>query len=497
MRRAHYVEDQRFIVYFRDNHQPTVYDEQGQLMTPEEYARLVLRYLNEAHNKLVGAPPGGLGFRDPREALWTNRPVRAWTGAFDYSQYNDRTGTISITAFQDVMLENRLPVPESGREGARHDVAHEYFHAIQNSYMTWTSMRMRHWWMESTADYAAGGALDTGLLRDLDQEYFQNPIYYHGGDDMQMYDSANFVKFLVEEKGIDFKEMWEASVEWPSDFFFQHLTDYIFNHTDRYWLEVYRDFALWTFFSQRGPAGEALNDMGPQSAMALSDHEVKHNFSLDELGTAALWVVKPEIDQTEKERTLQVSITEVERRAPVSSVDVFVLPDNQRVTGTPQPKAELQHAVNFIHTFPETVTVKQGETLYLLGNNPHPGRQDIEVAVQGAEAQVTIDEEEFTGGRPGPDDKRYYAHRFVAEAEPAPGDRYIFEWDFGDGTELTDRPDRHISRSIVNHEYLLSPMSWSANFDVTVRLYDLDGNLLAEDTRRVNSGALAEYEPEP
>ncbi len=370
LRQAHYVEDDRFIVYFRDDHQPAVYDEQGRLMSAEDYARLVLGYLNDAYHLLVN-PQLNFDFKDP-----TDRQVRVWTGAFDQSEYNDRTGTISITSYQDAMLENRLPVPGSGQEGARHDVTHEYFHAIQNAYMTWTSMRARYWWIEATADYAAGGAMGTGLMRELDQEYFQNPIYYNAGDEcMQMYETARFIEFLVEGKGIDFQHLWETSAEWYR--VFDNLAQYI--HDGSYYI-IYREFARWAYLSEKGPASNSMNDMGEHVIMGKNKREKTKSFSLGKHGTAEMWSVKPEFGDHQTKRTLEISVDEQPKLG--AGVDVLVLPDNQRLSRVvPQT---YHYSRYLLLTTEKTVTfeVKPGETLYMLASNGGNWDSDFKVTVR-------------------------------------------------------------------------------------------------------------------
>ena len=94
----------------------------------------------------------------------------------------------------------------------KHDAAHELFHAVQNSELHVARMEYRHWFLEATAEYAAGylvypGSGATSLLEN-DWPY----LTLWAPEDSHAYGSAHFINHLLTRSGKNLMELWKAVV---------------------------------------------------------------------------------------------------------------------------------------------------------------------------------------------------------------------------------------------------------------------------------------------
>jgi hypothetical protein len=208
-------------------------------------------------------------------------------------------------------LSGSINIPYDHAGVTSMEIAHEVFHSIQARYYTMLGMSEikligttnpraafvnRMWWLEATAEYAAGklvfpeadGSPNSAMGGDVDWKRLDKPLTYSPsglwrGSEKPAYANAWFIEFLVSEKGLDFRELFEsvASYHWPS--VYDNLATYLKSKgldLD----QVFADYAVWWFLSPAGPVQrtvrtikvplEALTDASPGTADTVLDGKV-------------------------------------------------------------------------------------------------------------------------------------------------------------------------------------------------------------------------------
>ncbi len=140
-------------------------------------------------------------------------------------------------------------------------IGHELFHRLQAEYYGIVGFKTPHnlWWMEAVAEYAGNRAAWSNrkfenLHAKTGSDFLSYPISTTGKmdnkngwnlDQSYEYAASAFIQFLVEKKGLNFKEMFEhVSNGSPLTAPLQKLNGYNGISLPQY----YRDFASWSIF---------------------------------------------------------------------------------------------------------------------------------------------------------------------------------------------------------------------------------------------------------
>ncbi len=127
-------------------------------------------------------------------------------------------------------------------------IGHELFHRIEAEYYTLVGYELpaNNWWLESTSDYA-GYRVAWADKRKIEKTYDESKedFLIHPISTFE-YSPSAFIQFLVEKKGINFKDMIEhvagGSPIWKP---LEMLNSY--NKIN--FAQYYRDFAAWAIFA--------------------------------------------------------------------------------------------------------------------------------------------------------------------------------------------------------------------------------------------------------
>lgn len=220
-----------------------------------------------------------------------------------YNVYLGNGGLVSTPQRSKLSGSIRIPYADYGVDEL--EIAHEVFHSVQNRYYSALGMSdlgvpgtvsphlrllARSWWLEATAEYAAGkialpqtdGRPDRRMGGDLDgrilkRSLLQSPSVLRdlvtGSDSgRQGYNNAWFLEFLTLEKGVDFRAMFEGvAASWRPDVYTTLVA----------WLksaglemdQVYTEFTGWWLYDPRSPGSHAAT--GGLSSSTLDGTSVK------------------------------------------------------------------------------------------------------------------------------------------------------------------------------------------------------------------------------
>jgi len=177
-------------------------------------------------------------------------------------------------------------------------IAHELFHNFQNRYYYAIGMSefgtpfttapsdqflIRQWWLEASADYAAGRiAYPNGDRPNKDMggiisaKHLEKPLIYSPSsltfwspEDRHSYNNAWLFEFLVTEKGIDFKDMFETVASYYNPSIYSNFVSYLL--TKQLDInEVYSDYAKWWFSNPVSPLSDTARESAIDKKLELS-----------------------------------------------------------------------------------------------------------------------------------------------------------------------------------------------------------------------------------
>ncbi|MBF0414108.1 MAG: hypothetical protein HQK70_15565, partial [Desulfamplus sp.] len=141
-------------------------------------------------------------------------------------------------------------------------IGHELFHRVQAEYYGIVGFTTPHnlWWMEAAAEYAGNRAAWSGkqfenLHAKTGSDFLSYPISTTGEmeekngwtlEQSYEYAASAFIQFLVEKKGLNFKDMFEHVAKGsPTSTPIEQLNGY----NGLTFAQYYRDFAAWGIFS--------------------------------------------------------------------------------------------------------------------------------------------------------------------------------------------------------------------------------------------------------
>ncbi len=236
-------------------------------------------------------------------------------------------------------------------------IGHELFHRIEAEYYGKTGFLVpaNHWWLEAAAEYAGHRVAWSQKLDNLHDktgsDFFSYPLTHTGVmanskgwnlDQSYEYAASAFIQFLVEKKGLNFKELFAyVAAGSPSQTPLERLNGYQGVTLSAY----YRDFTAWGLlcsdsFLKKYPVS-AIADK--EESIAVPEDQVRISFTGGQYST--------------------VSVYKRDKTATKSTV-------------IPTPDLVLDNGVS------HELTVKADDTLYLIAENSGASDETIYVAVE-------------------------------------------------------------------------------------------------------------------
>lgn len=456
------VENDKFRVVF--NHDNLTYSKEwaGQ----KEMAETVLSNLTESYDKYVT----NNGFKEP------NLITKSWVaggrivvllGNYYESSYSPLTGYMYIS---------NIHAMSTAKTDLKHEVSHEFFHAIQNQYFNIYGMAARRWWVEATADYAAAGIMNTRNFETINENYFTRPMY----DENNQYKTAHFIEYLVKSKGVNFKSMWDEIAD--KTLVYDNLKHFIAMNTSDTLPSAYRDFAKHVFLGEDSPVkSKSPYDMGAKSDLSINkDQELTHTFDLPKDGTSKLWGIKVNnLKPSTEKQTIEIKIDE--DTGVNTFVDVFLLNSSNRIPGNSLPARTISKADQ-----PVYLDVSDGDTVYILSSNGDSSAKVINATISSKDLTLTVTPEELKAEL-----SKDYKFKIEAKNIPKNLDEVILEWDFADNETKDDGNLSKGSQKVtvvdgladleINHKY-----KKPGDYILQVKLLDKNKNIFGEATANIS-----------
>ena len=288
------------------------------------------------------------------------------------AEWNKYTGAIYV------------PLRNNNLQELRHDLAHEFFHAVQNGYFSTVESGTVgdllgtnvHWWTEATADYApvSVGLSNLDALPKITPKYFQQALPTEGNE--REYITSRFIAYMAK-RGVDFKAMWDAAACLACT---ERLTTTMLRRVEMYLDQRppnlhnrFRTFASETFFDSNSPldlgTGKELKTLETSGAvsqntpLSATDSTISYTFKLPADYTAQLWRIPVAFNPSQTERSLKVEVAGAMPSRDRVSVTASVLPNDQRVLTSVTTKLlnEGSQTAN--------VTVNKNDMLYIMAVN--------------------------------------------------------------------------------------------------------------------------------
>ena len=300
---------------------------------------------------------------------------------------------------------------ESGNE-VRHDAAHEVFHAFQQRHFSRLSSLAqqgyvaRHWWMEATADYAGDEIAWDGLgtMAKPNMEYFKIPL--NTADSVHDYATSRFIEYVVDQKGVVFKDLWDASIANSSDNMLAFLETYLLKVTATTLHDLYKGFAAYVLFDASGPLEMGNNrnlsgvivTTGPYKGqqtgglveadaspvLAADKSELSYTFNLGGCYTAKLWAVRAPNKDTKSSRVLRIEASGAVPAAPDVDANIYVLKNDDRPKGGVVSTPGLYKGTINSNKRNMNLTLAPDEVAYILAVNTGAGDKILTVKVADA-----------------------------------------------------------------------------------------------------------------
>jgi len=389
---------------------------------PVKFARVVGTYLEHAWDKY-------------REARY-QRPFEEMWGCWDSRKNMSSVLCLPFLTLHpprvDVYIHPDLTESETGSlshtislkfdyeswDQVRHDSAHELFHRFQLERFSRGSTLAaglasyvgdpkfgyvaRQWWMEATADYVAAMIAWDGLdtMSKVDLTYFTYPLTTV--DKVHEYDTARFIDYLVRN-GVDFKQLWDESVQSYDGFVVPFLESYLMRNTATTLREHYRKFAQYIIFDASSPLQlekplfGVMARIGPErgkrlgsvveadspEALAADKTEVSYIFKLNGGYTAKLWGFKGTDKDPKKDpsppRSLKIEAIGTVQAAADVNANVYVLKNDQRPKGGVASNPDIYKGKIDSSNRSLNIIVAQDDVVYIVALNSLTAFQPVSV----------------------------------------------------------------------------------------------------------------------
>jgi hypothetical protein len=238
-------------------------------------------------------------------------------------------------------------------------IGHELFHRIQAEYYGILGFKVYLWWIEAAAEYAGfraawPGNRSDGHLNGIKADFFNYPLNHTGipsgwGEREYQYAASVFIRFLVETKGLDFREMVEFVAQGDP---LSRLNEFVLSNHSVSLKDYYAEFAAWAVFSENG----FMEKLG-FSAADIAGQEGKDSFSIPEDDTLTIEVAAESEDMF---------------------VNVYITEENKRFPGDSTPSLQS--------------TLKNGDSLDMPVNNLGQSKVLYLLAVTGKENSIVLED---------------------------------------------------------------------------------------------------------
>ncbi|MBF0229320.1 MAG: toxin-antitoxin system YwqK family antitoxin, partial [Desulfamplus sp.] len=425
-------------------------------------------------------------FKDPRKGLiWGNNPINVKIDSWylRYRQYQPlRDPLFGYIHYPTEALVGNTFLSGSSSYGI---IGHELFHTIQGEYYSFAEMMAgsHKWWIEATANYAGYRAAWPDKKLDSMHEvtgadFFHYPISttgeIEGGKNWgpeaaYEYAASAFIQFLVENKGLNFKDMVEYVASGsPLYTPLEMLNGYNGINLAQY----YREFAAWGIF---------------------------HNDSF--LEKHSIYTISEQNDEILVPKDSSGKFSVSVSGANEGIVDIYVdfsfsgADQNQKLSEIPVPdysignqdkyeiNAEIGYTIFLLASNSggndETITV----SVKMIGDQNEDGKnQDIEkkytfilkggytaklwtIEVKSSDTVFMITPEEISNGKAD----EPYTFQFTAENIPSTTKKVYFEFDFGDYQSHSSGLSEVITVSNGKAELSLSHTYMSGRSQCTIK----------------------------
>jgi len=384
-----------------------------------------------------------------------------WSKAMDYRLWPEKIGdkknpltdkNVGLPSYEKIYERLHIPTNNAiGFDNARTTTAHELFHAIQAEYYGILGMfnPKNLWWLESTADYAAFSIAWPEHLNDMDDglgsNYLSFPVYETGvkenngwSDRDYEYLTSIWIKYLVDNKNFDFKEMIEDDASDYIPYPIIGLENYSLKKQDLKLDDVYHDFAKWMTFSSKSPLkkyhfasfDDGKNDhiiATKRNKLSLgSGEEITHYFEMPGPYCSKLWAIKLTKDPLDKKNNKKPLIIEIKSQSTGNTVEIYVVEQDKKYATPPKPLKTI-----YIKDKPLIVLAKPNDLLLIAATQGSLPESHAEVMVKDAGIIVEIDPAQL------PNVKPLEANYFTITAKNIPKEieKVSFEWNYNDGSE--------------------------------------------------------------
>ncbi len=167
--------------------------------------------------------------------------------------------------WRTLMNDIQIPSNLSSIQQMRIETAHELFHMVQDQYYVMSAAHVagRAWWIEATAEYAAGAIAWPAYGppgKSIKFNYTERPVTYFSERltdpyNAHQYHTAYLLDYLVKRDGSTFKKLWDHVITASNEV--SALRSYGWKTPLP---DVYRSFAAFLILSGSSPARKAVKD---------------------------------------------------------------------------------------------------------------------------------------------------------------------------------------------------------------------------------------------
>ena len=456
-----------FIVVWNPNESPKV---GGTPQDPKAFATKVSGYLEAAWQKYYDEK---YAVNIGSEAELKNWPTdwpnpielgRVWV-TIDKNFTESETGSLS----GDITLKFSF----DNDDQVKQDTAHELFHNTHLGKAGEYVYVQSHWWADAAADYAATRIAWPNIkgLSNISGDYFQSPLTTC--DSIHEYETARFIEYMVRH-GYAFTQLFNDMTPHrvvPTPELLDTLVQKIWSKN---LLEIYRTFMAAVLFDTAGPLDPiALNPSllegltapkGAPIGLAADATSLSYTFQVPGGYAAQRWGFKVATTTATPTRTLTVKLSNSTAILPISQTAsaIYVLPNDQRVTGGVKPLAVLTP-----DTQSADITVSNGDVVYIIGVNGTKNTRtwDIEVedAVKAGPATATMDVSSDFGMQYTEGGKIHVTGTLTIEVQ-SKGVSVTASHDMGDSFEIRVNKNEPV-RVILTYKSTLSQTTERFDFD--------------------------------
>ena len=422
------------------------------------------------------------------------------------------TGSVLDTDASRSKYNGSITIPIDPFDGVNQfQIAHELFHSVQSRYYSMigmtelgvplttapsTTLLARQWWLEGTADYAAGkiaypvnqkpNPLMGGVIepRFLEKPLTHSPsaLAFWRSADHHSYNNAWFFEYLVKHKGLPFQEMFTTVASYYNPSVYSNLSRYIVSK-NMHINDVYTDFALWWFTGSDSPFGpdqihraisttiETHSNPKTRMSFEFSDvlDELRVQTTADYRHTAKISRITANSGHEERPKPLifvipkELRTHRLSRTHEENNLLIFTVPSKTAVP--PEVKTITDARPYQVHS------VSERQPLFVLAVNNkgsawYPKLDVHQVSFAASQKEVRGETEIEMRAENIPD---VFAKEFV------------FKW-YADGKEVFSDASPDVEEN--NHLLTVTSryvMATPNNRVINVRLFSSDGELLGED----------------